>query len=353
MVSATNVERRHPAGIAGEAAAYIYCRFMLRAMRFTSAAAIVLGVSLIAAPPVPACDLCGCFMPQHDASQGFQIGFAEQYSSLSNLYMDGSKVSNPNDQYMNSSYSVMLVNYQFNPRYALQLNMPLVYRSFQRVELNNIQHGTESGIGDMLLVGTYIPFQRKNPYSQFRWKLMAGVKFPTGNPDRIGEELTEAPAPETADSSGQESAVHGHDLALGSGSWDGLIGADVSGQNARWYYMASLQYAIRTRGDFDYKYANDLLWYGGPGYYLARKPEYTMGIQALVAGENKGEDELGNVKTEDTAVTSAYLGPSVMMGIKRVVMANVDVGFPLYINNSGLQTVPKYRIRFGLTWMFQ
>ncbi|HSP06755.1 MAG TPA: hypothetical protein VLR94_06230, partial [Acidobacteriota bacterium] len=237
-------------------------------------------------------------MPPDSTGKGFQLGFSEQYSSLSDLYLDGTKVPNALNQYMDSSNSQVLVNYRFNPKYSLQLNMPLIHRSFQRVEGDALQTGSVAGIGDMLLVGTYVPFQRKNPSSQFRWKMIGGLKFPTGSADRISEELTEM---DSSSSESVPSAVHGHDLALGSGSWDGLIGAEVSGGAGRWYYLAHLQYAIRTRGSFDYKYANDLLWYGGPGYYLAAGHNYTFGLQGQFGGEQKGADELGSQKTDDTA----------------------------------------------------
>lgn len=299
---------------------------------------------------VGACDLCGCFIPRDDARKGFQIGIAEQYSSLSNLYLEGDKVPNLADQYMNSSYTQVLINYRFNERYSLQMNLPLIRRSFQRVESGALQQGVESGIGDMLLVGSYVPFQRRNPYSQLRWKVLAGLKFPTGNSDPIGEELHEDSG---AEPSGPLSGVHGHDLALGSGSWDGLIGTELLGRNGKWFYSGHLQYSLRSRGHFDYRYANDLLWYGGPGYYLANKSQYSLGLQGLLTGEHKGEDHLGNEAQDDTAVTSLYAGPTVLLGIRQVVLAEVNLGFPLSIQNSGLQTVPKYRFRVGLTWQFR
>jgi hypothetical protein len=308
------------------------------------------------------CDLCGCFVPNDVMHHGFMFGLAEQYSSMSDLSLEGQTLVNDENQYLNSSFTQLFANYHFNERAALQVNVPLIYRSFQRVEGETLDRGNESGIGDVLLVGYYVPFQRKNPYRQFNWKVLAGLKFPTGNSDRIGEELLEdheeEGSIEAADLNheGHEeeaSGVHGHDLALGSGSWDTLIGTNVFGRVNKWFYSGNIQYAIRTRGDFDYKYANDLLWYGGPGYYVSTSQDWPVGLQALFTGEHKGEDELGNQKTDDTAITSVYLGPTAIIGIKQIATAEVGFGFPLMIDNSGLQTVPKYRFRVGLTWRFQ
>jgi hypothetical protein len=302
-----------------------------------------------------ACDLCGCFVPKDSVSHGFMFGVAQQYSSLSDLSLDGSTLVNVADQHFDSFNTQLFAAYHFNEKTALQLNVPLIYRSFQRLEEDGIQKGTESGFGDVLLVASYIPFQRKNPYSQFQLRMLGGVKFPTGDSSRIGEELEEDHHDEVeAEHAVEElSAVHGHDLALGSGSWDLLIGTNLFGRNGKWFYTGNIQYAIRTRGDFDYRYANDLLWYGGPGYYVSSSVDWPVGLQLLLSGEHKGEDELGNVKADDTAVTSVFVEPTAIIGLKQIGTAEIGFAFPLSIDNSGLQTVPNFRLRMGITWKFQ
>jgi hypothetical protein len=298
-----------------------------------------------------ACDLCGCFIPTDSVIKGFRFGFAQQYSDFATVQLDGEQVPNPDQQKLNSWNTQFYGNYHFNERFALQLNIPLIYKSFRRPEGNQIQTGTESGIGDMSLIGYYVPFQRKNPFSQATWRIVAGIKFPTGNSDPIGEELhesDESPAPAQ-----EPSGIHGHDIALGSGSYDGLVGTSFFQRWTKTFVTANVQYAIRTHGSFDYKYANDLIWYGGPGYYFAAKQNYSFGLQALLTGEYKGEDELGNVKTDDTAITAVYLGPVALVGVGQGLQAEVGVGFPLLINNSGFQSVPTYRFRAGLVWQWQ
>ena len=56
--------------------------------------------------------------------------------------------------------------------------------------------------------------------------------------------------------------IGGHDLALGSGSYDGIVGTGIYGRWKRGFVTASLQYAIRSEGDFQHQYANDLTWMG-------------------------------------------------------------------------------------------
>ena len=72
-----------------------------------------------------------------------------------------------------------------------------------------------------------------------------------------------------------------------------------------------MQYAIRSKGDFDYQFANDLTWAGGPGAFLALKDKYTVTLQAIVSGEYKGRDNFGGEIAEDTGVTAVYLGPQI------------------------------------------
>src|SRR5262245_41027838 len=160
-----------------------------------------------------ACDLCGCFIPGDVVIKGFRFGLAEQYSDFNTLKLDGVKLPNLTDQYMNSFNTQFYANYHFNEKYALQLNIPVLYKSFQRPEEGQIQDGTNSGIGDVSLIGYYVPYQRKNPYSEFSLKLIGGIKFPTGNSDALGEELNEGDEGEVP--VGEASGIHGHDIALG------------------------------------------------------------------------------------------------------------------------------------------
>ena len=49
--------------------------------------------------------------------------------------------------------------------------------------------------------------------------LLTGIKFPTGDSSRLKEEFHEIEIP-----GAPESGIHGHDLTLGTGSYDGLFG---------------------------------------------------------------------------------------------------------------------------------
>ncbi|HMG05876.1 MAG TPA: hypothetical protein VK581_10465 [Chthoniobacterales bacterium] len=182
-----------------------------------------IGALMGSAATAGACDLCGCYTPQIDAlllaadpsafgqawpavnQQGgwlshTSFAVAEQSTYFGTLQFDGQEVTNPTGQYLASSITQLVAGYSFTPRFALQMNLPLIYRSFQRPEGFAIDHGTESGLGDISLLGKFVFFHHetggtsalkfddpKNPHLEAREPdltisalLLAGVKFPMG-----------------------------------------------------------------------------------------------------------------------------------------------------------------------------
>jgi hypothetical protein len=151
---------------------------------------------------------------------------------------------------------------------------------------------------------------------------------------------------------GSETGIGGHDLTLGSGSFDGLVGTALYTRWKRLFLTGSMQYAIRTEGDFGYQFANDWMWFGGPGVYLGMGLKYTLALQAVVSGESKGEDTINGVASDDTAITSVYLGPQINFTWSDRLSAQIAADLPVSITSSGQQIVPDYRVRAALTWRF-
>src|ERR1051326_3731305 len=132
---------------------------------------------------------------------------------------------------------------------------------------------------------------------------------------------------------GPPSGIHGHDLTLGTGSYDGIVGSSIYVRKQRLFLGANVQYAIRSEGDFHYQFANDLTWSGGPGYVLMLQDNYTLSIQAVVSGEYKGKDAFEGEKAEDTGVTAVYLGPQLVFTWKENLSAQLGADLPITIQN--------------------
>jgi hypothetical protein len=298
-----------------------------------------------------ACDLCAVYrsLEAKETKQGFNIGIFEQFSRFGTMQQDGRKVDNPANQYLDSSITQFIVGYQFNDRSGLQLNIPYIHRSFSRPsDTGSTDRGTESGLGDLSLLAHYRLHQHSTEETIFAWDVVGGIKFPTGSSDRIREEFTESEPDPGVPASG----IHGHDLALGSGSYDGIIGTALFASWQRLFVSGALQYAIRSRGDFDYRYANDLSWHFKPGGYLWLAHQGTLGLQLAASGETKGKDDLAGVKAEDTGMTSVFLGPELSFTWKSRLSAELGAEFPVVADNTSLQLVPDYRIKAALTWRF-
>jgi hypothetical protein len=302
-----------------------------------------------------ACDICGCFDPNGtctmhmdlgtgpsskfttETEKGFLAGVAEQYTGFGTLQDDGHEIAG-HGEFINSSVSQIFALYNFNNRFGIQLNVPVVSREWGS---DIMPHMHTSGLGDISLIGHFRLYERIRQKTTLTWSLLGGVKFPTGDSSKL--KLSDDVLPD---------GIGGHDLALGSGSFDGVVGTSVYARKDRWFGSAAVQYAIRTRGDFGHRYANDLLWYGGPGYYAVIKNNYTLAVQAVVGGETKGKDTFFGVADGDSAETIVTVGPQVNFSWRNKLNVQLAADLPVSRANSGDQVMPDYRIRTAVSWKF-
>ena len=322
--------------------------------------------------PAAACDVCAVYTATElrEARTGFRLGVAEQLSRFTTLKRDSEEVDNDAGERLTSSITQLIAGYTITPRVGVQLSLPLISRTFRRVEGDALVHDDETGPGDLALIGHALAYSSVTERSVFRFSLLGGVKFPSGDSSRLGEELAEERAvgvaprprprhtpspgddPADPDAAAHESGIHGHDLALGSGSYDGIVGAGLFWSWQRFFATAETQYAIRSEGDFDYTYANDLTWSSGPGVFALLGHDHTLAIQGLVTGETKGNDEQAGVKLDDTAITALYAGPGLTFTWGTSLDAEVAADLPVVQHNTGLQIVADFRLRGAIAWRF-
>jgi len=297
--------------------------------------------------PAYACDLCAIYRGTEAkvSRPGFNIGVFEQFTHFGTMQEGGHVVPNEAGQHLDSSITQFIVGYQFDERFGVQVNLPYISRSFKRPEGFATDRGTVSGIGDLSLTGSARLYESVTQNTIFIWSAFGGVKFPTGDSGRLAEELNETPPPPGA----PESGIHGHDLALGSGSYDGIIGTSAMFHWERAFVTAGAQYALRGSGSFGYGYADDFSWNVKPGGFLYLTDEATLGLQLALTGECKGKDTFMGAKADDTGITSVFLGPELSFTYKEHVSADLGVDFPVVLHNTALQAVPDYKLRAGLT----
>ena len=369
----------------------------MKNQRFTTSLTFVgtllSGGLLLQANPAEACDLCAVYTARNiKESQGgtFSAGAFEQFTSFNSLQNDGKHVPNTLHQSMRSSITQVFGRYDLTNEAAIQINAPFISRDFKRAEGGILQSGNESGIGDISLIGIYSPLKIQDGETSFRISLRGGLKLPTGDASRLREETEEGHEEETAteimpedtatdemaDMAGTEesadhhhsgrldpkhgghshdenpSGIHGHDLALGSGSVDYLVGATAMAEYGLNFALADLQFSIRTEGDFDYRYQNDLTYGLSAGRYLYAGHEATVSLQAALSGEYKGMDVYAGNKSSDTGVNSMFAGPELGITIGESLSGLLAFDLPLFIDNTELQAVPDYRLRAAFSWHF-
>jgi hypothetical protein len=356
-------------------------RFPFAALFMTIASTVA---TLVAPPHAAACDLCaiytGSLMQQEKT--GLQLGVAEQYTDFGSVREDGHAAKNPDDEWLQSSITQIVVGYAITPKIAVQANIPLISREYRRIEDGAVR-GDESGLGDVSLIARYSPLSRLFAEALVHVEVFAGIKTPTGDSDRLSEELEEdhhegeheedqgghsseehavrgqpgsagvTVRPRHADHEHEhESAVHGHDLALGSGSVDGVFGVTLHGSWKRLFANASLQYVVRGNGDFGYEYDDDLTWELSPGVYVVTHHDWTASLRGVLSGEDKGKDRQKGEVMDDTAITAVYLGPGAGLTWRDSLHVTFAADLPMHQDVSGRQIVADYRLRGGLVWHF-
>lgn len=334
----------------------------------------------LAAEPAAACDLCAIYTATQiqKSRTGLRLGVGQQVTYFATLHDGDGKVDNPGER-MTSSITQVVLGYNAFESLGAQISLPIISRTFTRLEGQALVDDDETGIGDASIVALYSPFHWVGANSVVGASLVGGIKLPTGDSDRLQEELGST-APEFPDVPGRGlpgfftgggtdsgavtnhtghgggSGLHGHDVALGSGSVDGIVGADLFASWKRLYATASVQYFIRSQGSYNFQYANELLWRLGPGAYLALDDVglgrgYTLGLAAVFSGATKGMDTLSGTEVGGS-YTGLFLGPAMIFTWGESLQANLGGELPVLQNTSELQLVADFRIQAGLTWRF-
>ncbi len=323
------------------------------------------------APTVHACDVCSIYIgtTKQEQRKGPFVAAAEQFTRFGTLQLNGKEIPNFDNERVDSSITQFVLGYTFSRRAHVQVNVPFINRDYRRVTATGTESGKETGVGDIMLVGRYSVVQTVFPNSILNLDLVGGLKLPSGSTDRLGEDPI--PVPEAAEARGSSfsrqtiegprphhdgetsiSGVHGHDLTLGTGSVDGMIGTRLFTSYQRLFFAAGVQYMLRTEGDYKYHYANELQWNSSIGAYVLLNHDYTFALESWIHGETKGKDTQNGVRVDDTSITALYIGPKARFSYRDRTNADFGIGFPVIQNTTDLQIVADWRIRAAWIWHF-
>jgi hypothetical protein len=327
---------------------------------------------------VLACDVCALAnvsAPYKPEAGSWNIAIGEQFTGFDTIRDGTKKIDNTEHQRVESSITQVAAGYDFTDYLSAQAVLPIINRRFSRVFDGQRERGTEAGVGDLTLLARYVPYQHRSEDFTLIPHLFVGVKLPTGNSDKLEEERGEhhhegehgghhAEAKHAGEDHGDEhggdgdmpmaqSFVHGHDLALGSGSTDVPFGAGLFARYGRAVFEGEFEYCIRTAGSYDYQYADHVLYSAAPGVYLVNDHSMNLALFAELSGENKAKDSGANgMLMTDTARAAVYLGPKLQAAFARGLDTELGVSWPVHYDTSSPQVAATYRIKASLGWRF-
>jgi hypothetical protein len=328
---------------------------------------------LLVAAAAQACELCSIYNTGSVAGQtdrGFLLTLSEQYIPYEvPMYRSQElfNVSNPN--YVRSAITHVVPGYNFSDRFGINLNVPITYLDFRRTDLRYTttappevftEKGIVSGLGDIALIGRAKLFQVTRMYSALSINALAGVKFPTGDAHRIDDEVQQSlvfqsllpPGTPHDPLSHSISSVHQHHLALGSGSYDGVLGLTLNSRYRKYFFNAQFQYYARTHGEDDFRVGDEIIIAGGPGTSLLLEPSYSLSLQANATYDSMGRDELIGKTSNSTGSTEWFFGPALYFSHGPHFTASTGVDLPLHAINHGYQSLPAYQLRTSVTYRF-
>ena len=130
----------------------------------------------------------------------------------------------------------------------------------------------------------------------------------------------------------------------------GIFGVDARVQWKRIFLTAGLEATVRTKGAHGYTYSDEIGFHGSLGAVLVDGEDFNLSLAAQCNGGSKGQDVFNGMRATDTSATIVYLGPEVAANWGKRYHAEASVQFPVLRENSGVQSVPDWRVSatFGL-----
>ncbi len=297
-----------------------------------------------------ACDSCALYLAEGAETPGYTLSVAHQFTRLGSVWSGDHRLGNPVDQYLDSHITQLSLGYSHGGPWQVQVTLPYISRSYLRPAHALIETGRESGLGDATLAARYRLWRQTTARGdEFAFNVLGGVEFATGDAGHLGDEVGHhfhhhAGFP--------DSGIHGHDLALGSGSTDYLLGADAGWKRGRLFARGQLQYKLRRPGAFDYRLADETSWELGAGGYVVLTHAHSLAVQALFSADHKGLDSLAGDPQEDTGISVRYLGGRITGTWGTRLTADTSVELPVRIRTTETMVVPDYRVRAAVTWRF-
>ncbi len=314
-----------------------------------------------------ACEACVSYSAPSSLegdSGDWHMSFFSRYSVLDQR-LDGSDTLADNGEEITSWYNIATLGYSLSPKVQLNLAVPILSRDFTKLDDGHFVSGSESGLGDMNLRASWTTILSKVDDTAQALTLTAGIKAPTGDTDRLDEGSDheeeghgsmghdEVDSSQDAMDSGHHgsSAISGHDLTLGSGSWDVFAGIQWRHEQEAFSADAKILYYLRTEGDHGYQYSDDVFVTAHIGRALLSTDTGSLRGRVGLSGEFRDADEQYGEKIEHTDLDSIY-GTATFTVSHNAWIAELGVDIPIYEHVADVTLVPEFRTRAAIGVQF-
>ena len=316
---------------------------------------IIFGISVSNSYACDPCSLYNAARIQGLVPNSFTLSISEQNTSFDRP--NGSKSNDTKNGELVREFSTTQFGlaYDLSQEVGFQLTIPVILRQYDQIKEYRSTTKSDFGIGDSTILTRYSFIQYRNQDWNIQGGLTAGVKLPTGDTGTLGKISQEEELNTKALSKIHHqiaSASGGRALTLGTGSIDYILGANLFTRYQRFFYLNDLQYSIRREGDFNYEYANDLIFSSGPGYYLQVEHQDYMALRLALTGEFKGADRLNGSSVKASKISNIYLGPEFLFALSKDISGQIGVDVRTTGEESGATVVPEFRVRAALAYRF-
>jgi len=264
----------------------------------------------------------------------FEKGNDDDYYSIKN----GEIIKNYSTTQVNLSYGI-------SENFSLQVSVPYVIRTFDKISNFRGESASDSGFGDASILTQFQDKFELGEGIKLFPVLYAGLKLPTGDTGSLGS-VTGSKHHTITGAVGA-----GRVLTFGSGSYDVPLGGSLTLTKDRALLTIGAQYTIRTEGSFNYKFANDLFWYTNPGYFVFLDDDFSLSLTAFLSGENKGADKQLDQRVSLSSFSNIFLGPSMGFSYKGNLTGELAYQRRMTDKDNSI-IVPEDRLRVALSYRF-
>lgn len=246
------------------------------------------------------------------------------YRKSDDLYRGDREIANPNEvRTIFQRYSVNAA-YRVSDEWVMQAMVPFLDGTFEE---RGVVRDTISGLSDSSLLGTWRPSDTDGLSLNF------GLKAPTG--EERDQPLVGVAAPSV--------------FQLGTGTWQGLLGAGYAKQKGEWVFSSQLDISLPLE-------TSSQGFRPAESYFLTlgarRRLNESLNIGLAIQGSYSNRDEFQGIDLANTGSTTLSIRPSFVWTTNEAFNLSGSVDIPVYwdVNATGIATGPTWQLGFSTSF---